>query len=238
MRISSPPDFAGLFLSRRGHHRHFTVLFMFSSVLSSGRYALPTPKQSHIHPFQASAFFYPPIDDNPHLGEPSTSTISYSNVRSLSWNNAGESSTDISDDTPTRPLSPVPSRGRHRRHQEIADILEQKDFYNILGLSRAAASDKLELRRAYLSRSRACHPEYVPIPWLFHFRLCVGTLSFSFHMIANFPIILKQRMPFKKFPSRITFFPILPQNVRMIYTMPHMSFLAVPLGPPWALRRR
>jgi hypothetical protein len=210
---------------------------MFSSVLSSGRYALPTPKQPHIHIFQASAFFHLPIDDEPHPSEPSTSTISHSNSRSLSWTNAAGSSSSYSDDTPIRSLSPVSSRTRHR-NQEIADILEQKDLYNILGLSRAAASDKMELRRAYLSRSRACHPEYVSIRWHPPFRLCVLTLSFSFHVTVNFPIIPKQHMRFKRFPSRITFSPIPLQNVHMICTLPHMSFLAVAPEPLWAPRRR
>jgi len=126
-------------------------------------------KNHNIHLFQASAFFHLPIDDEPHLSEPSTSTISHSNARSLSWTNAAESSAGYSDDTPTRSLSPASSRSRHR-NQEISDILEQKDLYNILGLSRAAASDKMELRRAYLSRSRACHPEYV----------FIHSLAFSF----------------------------------------------------------
>ena len=160
-------------LSHKGEAITDTIIsFMFSSVLSSGRYALPTPKQPHIHLFQASAFFYLPVDDEPHLGEPSTSTISHSNARSLSWANAAESSTDYSDDTPTCSLSPASSRSRYRHHQEIADILEQKDLYNILGLSRAAASNKMELRRAYLSRSRACHPEYVSICFSFPSMCC------------------------------------------------------------------
>lgn len=135
------------------------LIFMFSSVLSSGRYALAYP-QSTIHSScnTASSYFFLPIDDEPHLGGPSTS-CSY--TRSLSWDASEESSTDHSDDSPTRPASPITARSRHRRQQEIADILEQKDLYNILGLSRASAPDKMELRRAYLSRSRACHPECV-----------------------------------------------------------------------------
>ncbi|KAH9999234.1 hypothetical protein BJV74DRAFT_883037 [Russula compacta] len=117
---------------------------MFSSVLSS-----------------ALTYFYLPIDDEPHLSEPSTSTISCSYTRSLLWDGSEESSTDHSDDSLT-PSSPTTSRSRQQRQQEIADILEQKDLYHILGLSRAAASDKMELRRAYLSRSRACHPDKFP----------------------------------------------------------------------------
>ncbi|KAH9018472.1 DnaJ-domain-containing protein [Lactarius pseudohatsudake] len=110
----------------------------------------------------ASEYFYLPIDDELHIEEPSTSTLSHSYTRSLRWDGSEESSTDHSDDSPTRPSSPTTSRSKHRRQQEITDILEQKDLYNILGLSRAAASDKMELRRAYLSRSRACHPDKFP----------------------------------------------------------------------------
>jgi hypothetical protein len=106
----------------------------------------------------ASAYFYLPIDDEPHQDDASTRS---SYTRSLSWDGSEESSTDHSDDSFTRPASPVTAGSRHRRRQEIADILEQKDLYNILGLSRTPAPDKMELRRAYLSRSRACHPECV-----------------------------------------------------------------------------
>jgi hypothetical protein len=142
----------------KGNRQHCILFFMFSSVLSSGRYALAYPKLTrHSSCKTASSYFFLPIDDEPHLGGPSTS-CSY--TRSLSWDGLEESSTDHSDDSPTRPASPITSRSRHRRQQEIADILEQKDLYNILGLSRASAPDKMELRRAYLSRSRACHPEY------------------------------------------------------------------------------
>jgi hypothetical protein len=113
----------------------------------------------------ASAYFYLPIDDEPHQDDPSTP---YSCTRSLSWDGSEELSTDHSDDSFTRPASPVTPGSRHRRQQEIADILEQKDLYNILGLSHTPAPDKMELRRAYLSRSRACHPECVFDPFILY----------------------------------------------------------------------
>ena len=94
----------------------------------------------------ASAYFYLPIDDEPHQDDASTRSFY---TRSLSWDGSEESSTDHSDDSFTRPASPVTARSRHRRQQEIADILEQKDLYNILGLSRTPAPDKMELRRAH-----------------------------------------------------------------------------------------
>lgn len=147
---------------------------MLSSVLSSGRFILATP-EPYIHLSNtASAYFYLPIDDEPHEDYPSTL---YSYTRSLSWGGSEESSTDHSDDSFTRPASPITPGSRHRRQQEIADILEQKDLYNVLGLSRTPAPDKMELRRAYLSRSRACHPECVFDPFILY-SICVDVFTF------------------------------------------------------------
>lgn len=147
---------------------------MLSSVLSSGRFILAT-SESYIHLSNtASAYFYLPIDDEPHQDYPSTL---YSYTRSLSWGGSEESSTDHSDDSFTRPASPITPGSRHRRQQEIADILEQKDLYNVLGLSRTPAPDKMELRRAYLSRSRACHPECVFDPFILY-SICVDVFTF------------------------------------------------------------
>jgi len=148
---------------------------MLSSVLSSGQYALTTPNQPYNDLCNtASAYFYLPIDDEPHHNNASTPS---SYTRSLSWSGSEESSTDHSDDSFTRPASPVTPGSRHRRQQEIADILEQKDLYNILGLSRTPAPDKMELRRAYLSRSRACHPECVFHSFIL-FSICVDVFTF------------------------------------------------------------
>jgi curved DNA-binding protein CbpA len=43
-------------------------------------------------------------------------------------------------------------------------VLATDDLYQILGLEKTAALDKMSLRRAYLSRSKACHPECVFLP--------------------------------------------------------------------------
>ena len=149
---------------------------MLNSVLSSGPYSLATPNQPYNHLCNtASAYFYLPIDDEPHQDNSSTPS---SCTRSLSWDGLEESSTDHSDDSFTRPASPITSGSRHRRQQEITDILEQKDLYNILGLSRTPAPDKMELRRAYLSRSRACHPEYVFDSFI-HYGIWVDVFTFT-----------------------------------------------------------
>jgi curved DNA-binding protein CbpA len=41
-------------------------------------------------------------------------------------------------------------------------VLSTNDLYHILGVSRSPAIDRLTLRRAYLSRSKACHPDKCP----------------------------------------------------------------------------
>ncbi|EKM57819.1 uncharacterized protein PHACADRAFT_89464 [Phanerochaete carnosa HHB-10118-sp] len=48
------------------------------------------------------------------------------------------------------------------KHPVIEEILSKNDLYEILGVSRKSALDRLVLRRAYLSRSRACHPDKFP----------------------------------------------------------------------------
>ena len=181
----------------------------------------------------ATAYFYLPIDDEPHQDDPSTPS---SCTRSLSWDGSEESSTDHSDDSFTRPASPITHGRRHRRQQEIADILEQKDLYNILGLSRAPPPDKMELRRAYLSRSRACHPECVFDSFILY--SIVLMFSLPFYLIASFLIILKQPTHFKKFPSRIMFSPTPPQNVSTTRTLLHMSFLVTCPGALCVPRKR
>ncbi|KAF5327109.1 hypothetical protein D9619_004526 [Psilocybe cf. subviscida] len=45
----------------------------------------------------------------------------------------------------------------------VKTVLENDDLYQILGVPRrAGALDKMMLRRAYLARSRACHPDKFP----------------------------------------------------------------------------
>ncbi|KAH7884596.1 DnaJ-domain-containing protein [Phlebopus sp. FC_14] len=45
---------------------------------------------------------------------------------------------------------------------EIHQVLSSDDLYHILGVPRAPAIDRLTLRRAYLARSKACHPDKFP----------------------------------------------------------------------------
>ncbi|KAG6826756.1 hypothetical protein H0H92_014546 [Tricholoma furcatifolium] len=57
------------------------------------------------------------------------------------------------------PANPVsdPERAKIVKH-----ILDTNDLYDILGVEKTPQLDRMTLRRAYLSRSRACHPDKFP----------------------------------------------------------------------------
>ncbi|CDO76504.1 hypothetical protein BN946_scf184361.g3 [Trametes cinnabarina] len=61
-------------------------------------------------------------------------------------------------DTGPAPPPPPPSRSK----AVINEILAQNDCYAVLGISRSSRIDKSTLRRAYLARSKACHPDKFP----------------------------------------------------------------------------
>ncbi|KAH7106307.1 DnaJ-domain-containing protein [Auriculariales sp. MPI-PUGE-AT-0066] len=48
------------------------------------------------------------------------------------------------------------------RHATIDSILALEDLYDVLGVERSTNLDQQTLRRGYLSRSRACHPDKFP----------------------------------------------------------------------------
>ncbi|KAG7089720.1 hypothetical protein E1B28_011375 [Marasmius oreades] len=48
-------------------------------------------------------------------------------------------------------------------NETVHEVLSNDDLYLILGVSRTISLDKITLRKAYLSRSRACHPDKFPI---------------------------------------------------------------------------
>ncbi|KAF8573661.1 DnaJ-domain-containing protein [Ramaria rubella] len=59
-----------------------------------------------------------------------------------------------------------PSSSSSPKHTVIDTVLRENNLYSILGLPlyapTASAANKSSLRRAYLSRSRACHPDKFP----------------------------------------------------------------------------
>lgn len=48
------------------------------------------------------------------------------------------------------------------KYETIYDVLSKDDFYDILGVTPRIADDPSVLRRAYLQRSRRCHPDKFP----------------------------------------------------------------------------
>ncbi|KAI0714418.1 DnaJ-domain-containing protein [Cerioporus squamosus] len=113
----------------------------------------------------ASTYFHLPIEED---GDLLDDDFIPPNTKHISWVPAD--ATDTADPSaPTPPSAAGPSKPRERpphAHAKtravINDILAQDDCYAVLGISRSARVDKLTLRRAYLARSRACHPDKFP----------------------------------------------------------------------------
>ena len=124
--------------------------------------------------FEASnplhTYFYPPIEDEE--GEENyhryPKHIDWKPLDSLGAKSAanGCSNTLPSSCCPLSPLgqsygcSGKPSEATRLR--AIQDILSETDLYEVLGVQRVVGPiDGQTLRRAYLTRSRGCHPEWV-----------------------------------------------------------------------------
>ncbi|KAF7975725.1 hypothetical protein HWV62_8695 [Athelia sp. TMB] len=85
----------------------------------------------------------------------------------ISWEPGSESSS--SDSSPSRSRSssrssaaPPSASASDRRAATMNEVLAKNDLYDILGVSNQPTLDKNALRRAYLSRSKACHPDKFP----------------------------------------------------------------------------
>jgi len=89
----------------------------------------------------------------------------------------------------------------------IKDVLATDDLYQILSVSKNTTLDKMTLRRAYLLRSKACHPECVA------FRIASSVSSRSTYIRAgyvltvSFPTTQMQRMPSRRLPLHMRCFP-------------------------------
>jgi len=96
----------------------------------------------------------------PILGSTQESSESFSSSSSSS------SSSSLSSSPATRPSTPNHrhrTRGKSNNISVLEEILPEKDLYKILGVERHNGDpDKHVLRRAYLSRSKACHPDKFP----------------------------------------------------------------------------
>ena len=136
---------------------------MFSYVFSSGPSPLAPLSPLADTWYTASSYFHLPIEEDDALLDDDFISPS---AKRISWRPSNPSQSDPSTSS-FPPSSPAfgPSKPREGpstpNRTVINDILAQEDCYAVLGLSRAPRIDKLTLRRAYLARSKACHPECV-----------------------------------------------------------------------------
>ncbi|KAF8072088.1 DnaJ domain-containing protein [Lyophyllum atratum] len=102
----------------------------------------------------ASTYFYLPIDE-----EQDADIESYER-KYLTWvaEPSGSSTAALPPSShPPKNYSPDPDKAKI-----VQQILEINNLYDILGVTKSNNLDRLTLRRAYLSRSRACHPDKFP----------------------------------------------------------------------------
>ncbi|KAJ7903699.1 hypothetical protein B0H14DRAFT_2666001 [Mycena olivaceomarginata] len=97
----------------------------------------------------ASTYFHLPIN------EEEDKDINEYQRKYITWT-ADSSAPSSSSPSSTQSSHYLPSA---ERTQALNDVLANDDLYAILGVSKSDNLDKLALRRAYLARSRACHPE-------------------------------------------------------------------------------
>ncbi|KAJ3514532.1 hypothetical protein NLJ89_g2320 [Agrocybe chaxingu] len=116
-----------------------------SSVLTMFSYALST----------ASTYFHLPID------EEEDEDIENYERKYLTW--VAEPSGSSTKRSPSPSSSRPSNHDTEERGDAVVDmVLATDDLYQILGVSKDATLDKMTLRRAYLSRSKACHPDKFP----------------------------------------------------------------------------
>ncbi|KAI9066112.1 DnaJ-domain-containing protein [Trametes sanguinea] len=128
----------------------------------------------------ASSYFHLPIDeDEVSLADAAQDTnTAPPYTKHLPWISSPDSTdSDDSDASSSSPSSPSrsgsstpnqpppragPDPPPKRSKAVINEILAQNDCYAVLGISRSSRIDKSALRRAYLARSKACHPDKFP----------------------------------------------------------------------------
>ncbi|KAL0064793.1 hypothetical protein AAF712_008190 [Marasmius tenuissimus] len=115
----------------------------------------------------ASSYFHLPVDE-----EEDKDILSYER-KYLTWT-AEPSPSSSSSSAPPSSYSSIPStstdirdsdsqQADSEKNETVQGVLANDDLYQILGVSQSSPLDKMALRKAYLSRSRACHPDKFPI---------------------------------------------------------------------------
>ncbi|KAJ7494590.1 hypothetical protein B0H11DRAFT_1857553 [Mycena galericulata] len=96
----------------------------------------------------ASTYFHLPVD------EQEDKDIDEYQRKYITWEPSASSSQTVPQPPPLPPGQP--------RSTALDEVLTSDDLYRILGVSKSDNLDKLTLRRAYLARSRTCHPDKFP----------------------------------------------------------------------------
>lgn len=117
----------------------------------------------------ASSYFYLPIDEDSendhraprrHISWPSPDSTDSEDSSFSSTSTSSSSSLHEEYNLPSSSTSATfPSAHATKSRAVIKEILAEDDLYKVLGISRSSPADRLTLRRAYLSRSKSCHPE-------------------------------------------------------------------------------
>ncbi|KAF8893297.1 hypothetical protein CPB85DRAFT_1330854 [Mucidula mucida] len=102
----------------------------------------------------ASTYFHLPVDE-----EEDKDIESYER-RYITWTAEPSGLSSSSTSNPSIHSSETPYDPR--RYKTLREVLDNDDLYKVLGIAKATHLDKSTLRRAYLSRSRACHPDKFP----------------------------------------------------------------------------
>jgi hypothetical protein len=113
---------------------------MFSYALATGAQFLAAFFSLSLIHFTASTYFYLPVD------EEEDKDIQNYQRKYLTW---------VAEPSSTSPLHDTDEKDE----SVVKTVVSNDDLYKILGVSRQPTLDKMSLRRAYLSRSKACHPE-------------------------------------------------------------------------------
>ncbi|KAJ7713891.1 DnaJ domain-containing protein [Mycena maculata] len=100
----------------------------------------------------ASTYFHLPVD------EQEDKDIDEYQRKYITWVAEPSASSSSSPKNP----SPPPPSSPGKRTPALDEVLSNDDLYTILGVSKSDSMDKMTLRRAYLTRSRACHPDKFP----------------------------------------------------------------------------
>ncbi|KDR76394.1 hypothetical protein GALMADRAFT_226087 [Galerina marginata CBS 339.88] len=112
----------------------------------------------------ASTYFHLPID------EEEDADIENYERKYLTWvaEPSGSSTRPTSNHSQSGSESETDSEASPQNNSEtdagavVRAVLAQDDLYQILGVSKYATLDKMTLRRAYLARSKSCHPDKFP----------------------------------------------------------------------------